>query len=118
MSAGQLSLTLDHPAAGIPVVPTGEHETSLRAAHELCKGGEAQNLEQLVFDAITERPRNDYELQRDLNLSGDTLRPRRWSLQKRGLVEDSGETRKAKRGQGKVWRITKGATWTAKRKTK
>jgi hypothetical protein len=111
MKKAQLSLGLEHPAAGVPVVPTGEHETSLRAAAELAQKGEHKSLECLVYDAIKERPRNDFELQRDLNLSGDTLRPRRWSLQKRGLVEDSGETRKAKRGQGKVWRVVEGKSY-------
>lgn len=112
MSVAQLTLGLEHPAAGTPVVPTGERETSLRAAHQLSANNEHRTLEQIVFDAIAAKPRNDFELQRDLDLSGDTLRPRRWSLQKRGLVEDSGETRKAKRGQAIVWRVTKGAVWS------
>lgn len=116
MSEAQLSLGLEHPAAGVPVVPTGEHETSLRAAHELSTKGEHKSLERIVFDAIAKEPRNDFELQRDLKLSGDTLRPRRWSLQKRGLVEDSGERRKAKRGMAIVWKIAEGATWTTRHK--
>ena len=111
MSKAQLSLGLDHPAAGIPVVPLGEHDTSLAAGVALARNGEHTSLERLVYDAIKEQPRNDFELQRDLNLGGDTLRPRRWSLQKRGLVEDSGETRRAKRGQAKVWRVVEGKTY-------
>ena len=111
MSQAQLALGLEHPAAGIPVVPTGRRETSLRAAHDLSSSGEHKCLERIVYDAIAAEPRNDYELQRDLDLAGDTLRPRRWSLQKRGLVEDSGRTRKAKRGQAIVWRVVEGQGW-------
>lgn len=116
VSEAQLTLGLEqpaapHPAAGVPIVPTGEHETSLRAAHQLSRSNEHKTLERIVFDAIQAEPRNDFELQRDLGLSGDTLRPRRWSLQRRGLVEDSGTTRKAKRGQAIVWCVTEGETW-------
>jgi hypothetical protein len=46
----------------------------------------------------------DTELQEELNMSGDTERPRRGELLKAGLIKDSGVTRKTKRGrEAIVW---------------
>lgn len=90
------------------MVPTGKNETSLRAAGAVSKSGRARSLERRVFDFIEkEKGATDEEGQRALGLSGDSYRPRRYSLVKRGLVEPTGTTRATTSGkQAQVWQVT------------
>ena len=110
MRAAQLSLGLEHPTAGIPLVPTGQHHTSALAALGVAKSGRARSLERQVFDALAARSSTDAELCELLGIDGNTCRPRRHSLVKRGLAEDSGHTRATSSGkQAIVWKVV--APW-------
>ena len=44
----------------------------------------------------------DCEIQRALKLSGDTQRPRRWELLRKGLIADSGRRRRTDNGKWAV----------------
>jgi len=66
-----------------------------------------------VLWALQDSPRADFELERDLGLPGNTLRPRRVKLLERGHIERDG-TRLSPRSQTQVsvWRVTvKGTEW-------
>jgi hypothetical protein len=106
VSGGQLDLELEHPTAGIPVVPYVGQDTSLEAAMSMSSTGQAKNLERQVFDLLRESPRTDEEICTQLGIGGNTGRPRRRSLVMRGLVEDSGDRRPTYSGRRAiVWRV-------------
>ncbi|NQV27747.1 MAG: hypothetical protein HQ518_25645 [Rhodopirellula sp.] len=44
----------------------------------------------------------DHEVQTELGLSGDSERPRRWSLERSGLIRDSGRKRKSPKGRDAI----------------
>ncbi len=106
MSEHQLDLELEHPTAGLPVVPYVDQETSLCAAHSVSSTGIAKNLERQVFDLIRAKPCTDEEICEGLSIEGNTARPRRRSLVVRGLVEDSGDRRPTHSGRRAiVWTV-------------
>ncbi len=41
----------------------------------------------------------DHEVQTELGMTGDSERPRRWSLHRAGLIRDSGQRRKSPAGR-------------------
>jgi hypothetical protein len=103
--SGQLALRLEHPAAGIPVVPSSNDETSLEAAVVVARTS-ARALERVVFDQLELGPKTDQELETLLGRPGNTVRPRRRSLVQRGLVEDSGLRRRTASGRKAiVWKV-------------
>lgn len=105
-SAQQLGLNLEHPAAGVPLVPFVDQDTSAQAAHSVSSTGAARNLERRVFDLIRARARTDEEICDELEIEGNTARPRRRSLVVRGLVQDSGERRPTHSGRKAiVWKV-------------
>lgn len=62
-------------------------------------------MERIVFEALKREPMTDLELIEVTGL-GQSARPRRIKLTERGLVEDSGTTRKTASGrQAVVWRV-------------
>lgn len=88
------------PPAGIPHSGT---DTSRAAARRISPLASA--LTARVFHFIASRADNgatDFEVQDGLGLSGDTERPRRWTLQKCGLVRDSGTRRKSPSGRAAI----------------
>lgn len=95
----QLDLALEHPAAGVPLVPFVDTDTSAQAAMSVSSTGVARNLERQVFDLIRSKPRTDEEICDKLGIEGNTARPRRRSLVVRGLVKDSGERRPTHSGR-------------------
>lgn len=92
-----------HPPSVVRV-PHSDTDTSLDAAIEQADSGRAAIREHIVLDAIKLRARTDDELAADLGWDGNSIRPRRWSLERRGLVRWSGEKRKTRSGRSaKVW---------------
>jgi hypothetical protein len=102
----QLGLRLEHPAAGLPVIPLGSQQTSADAGASVARSGRARALERQVFDALEAAPATDEELEARVDAGGNTIRPRRRSLVQRGLVEDSGLTRATRSGRRAiVWKV-------------
>lgn len=104
MNTGQLCLfDLGPPRAPDP--PAVAVETSKAAAEQIKP--DAATLRGIVLQLIVERAEHgatDEEIQRGLGLSGDTERPRRWELEKAGLVRDSGQRRRTSSGrEATVW---------------
>ena len=99
----QLSLfAQSHLAQPAPYVAA---ETSRAAS--LAIRPDASRLRQAVYAFLKGRGSagaTDVEIQQSLQLTGDTQRPRRWELQRAGLVIDSGERRKTPSGrEAIVW---------------
>jgi predicted ArsR family transcriptional regulator len=89
------------------LAPTAPHSwpaTSRDAAHSIAP--HLARLEQLVLDALGNAGGlTAQELEYVTGLAGNTVRPRLWELRKRGLVADSGQTRKTPSGRAAiVWR--------------
>ena len=84
--------------------PHQMHSPTSRAAAEAIMPSEG-SLEEAVYDCIVqagEHGMTDAEVQTRLGLDGSTQRPRRVRLVEKGLVKDSGETRKTKTGRHAV----------------
>lgn len=91
---------VDVPFVGIPHSGT---DTSRAAAREMSPLASTLNLR--VFRFIVDRSDDgatDFDIQAGLGLSGDTERPRRWTLQKCGLVKDSGARRDSPSGRAAI----------------
>ena len=86
-------------------LPHSGPDTSRAAAERICPVATAQAAR--VFHFIAQRGdegATDHEVQAELGMTGDSERPRRWSLQRSGLIRDSGQRRKSPRGrQAIVW---------------
>lgn len=81
-------------------LPHNGTTTSKAAAVSMLPAATAQAAR--VFHSIAvagEAGMTDHELQSDLAMSGDSERPRRWSLQRAGLIRDSGQRRKSPAGR-------------------
>lgn len=66
-----------------------------------------ERVYQYLVDA-QERGATDQEMQKALNMSGDTLRPTRGALLKSDLIYDSGKTRQNEKGNACiVWVVSK-----------
>ena len=77
--------------------------TSREAANRMFTSATAQTVRVLGFIACQGATgATDHEIQAALQLSGDTERPRRWSLLKWGLIRDSGLRRKSPAGRAAV----------------
>lgn len=77
-------------------VPNSGSDTSRQAAERIVPVASVQAVR--VFQAIAaagSEGRTDHELQTELGMTGDSERPRRWSLQRAGLIRDSGQRRKS-----------------------
>jgi hypothetical protein len=88
--------------------PTAGTDTSIRAAamvtkrHRAAPRGTSQ-IER-VLAAVRRRPQTDEELETDLALTGNSIRPRRRDLVTRGLIRDSGRRRPTRSGgEAIVW---------------
>lgn len=92
-------------------VPHSGSQTSRNAAERIAPVATAQAAR--VFHAIAAAGadgRTDHELQQLLGMTGDSERPRRWSLQRAGLIRDSGQRRKSPAGRAAiVWIATDAA---------
>lgn len=85
--------------------PFSDTDTSLEAAHKVVP--RAVTDERRVFEAIVTKPDTDEGLGERLRLPGNSLRPRRRSLEQKELVEHTGEYRETKAGRrAKVWGAT------------
>ena len=86
-------------------LPHSGSDTSREAAERMVAGASAQAAR--VFQFISkcgEEGATDHEIQSALAMTGDRERPRRWSLQRAGLIRDSGQRRKSPAGrQAIVW---------------
>lgn len=92
--------------------PAQQHSEPSKDAAEAIKA-KCPTLRQRVYDCLvlfTESAMGgltDAECQRILKIDPSTQRPRRIELVERGMVVDSGETRKTKSGRkATVWRST------------
>jgi hypothetical protein len=77
--------------------------TSVAAAEAIAPDVPA--LERRVLEWLRDRGEfggTDQEMQESLAMTPDTQRPRRWTLQKLGLVADSGRRRKTRTGRDAV----------------
>lgn len=91
----------------IPRVPYSDTDTSLEAAAKAVP--KAMPDEQRVLAALRECPDTDEGLGRRLNLEGNTVRPRRRSLELKGRVEHSGEYGVTAAGRrAKIWKVVDG----------
>jgi len=80
--------------------PHSGPDTSRAAAERIAPG--ASGLAVKVFGVIAARGDDgatDFEIQESLGMSGDTERPRRWELERDGLIHDSGRRRKSPSGR-------------------
>ena len=86
-------------------LPHSGTDTSREAAERMVPGASVQAAR--VFQFISKCGREgatDHEVQTELGMTGDSERPRRWSLQRAGLIRDSGQRRKSPAGrQAIVW---------------
>lgn len=79
-----------------------ESDTSLAAAASMVP--RAGTLRERVYKALLRRPMTDDEIGAELELGGNTVRPRRGELVKTGRVVDSGERRTTASGRAAtVW---------------
>lgn len=97
--------------AGPVGVPHSGTETSRQAAERITPAASAQAARVLVYIAQRgDAGATDHELQAALGMTGDSERPRRWSLQRAGLIRDSGQRRKSPAGRAAiVWVATDAA---------
>lgn len=107
----QLSLFDSSGAAAVSVPSVVSSETS-RAAAAAIRPAVSEIQRRIMLAVIGSADGlTDGELQRHLSLSGDTERPRRVDLVRRGFLADSGEKRESKPGSSRlavVW------AWTGK----
>jgi hypothetical protein len=102
---------LGTPGEGTPEpAPFQRHsETSLRAAGEITPY--LSNLQQRVYDMLLQcgpLGATDEDMQRFLNMNPSSQRPRRIELVAKGLVIDTGKTRKTRAGrQATVWKVNR-----------
>jgi len=89
-------------------LPHSGSDTSREAATRMVPAATAQAAR--VFHFIAERGKEgatDHEVQAALNMTGDSERPRRWSLHRAGLICDSGQRRQSPTGRKAiVWIAT------------
>jgi hypothetical protein len=91
-------MTAEHP-------PYQPHSETSRAAAESVRETAATSRAR-VLECLRAHPAGltDQEIQSELNMPGDTERPRRQELEQRGLVHKSGKTRATEKGrQADVW---------------
>lgn len=91
------------------VAPDSGPETSREAADRIAPLVPA--LTAVVFHFIAQRGESgatDFEVQAGLSMTGDSERPRRWELQRRGLVCDSGARRKSPSGRSAIVYVATG----------
>jgi hypothetical protein len=95
----------ERPPAKPVGLPHSGSDTSREAAERMMPAATAQAAR--VFHFIAERGKEgatDHEVQAELGMTGDSERPRRWSLHRAGLIRDSGLRRKSPAGrQAIVW---------------
>ena len=100
------------PSKPRPVgVPHNGTETSREAGERIAPVASAQAARVLVYIAGQgDDGATDHEVQTALGMTGDSERPRRWSLQRAGLIRDSGQRRKSPAGRAAiVWIATDAA---------
>lgn len=92
-------------------VPHNGSQTSRDAAERIAPVASAQAARVLVFIAQQgDDGATDHEVQNALGMTGDSERPRRWSLQRAGLIRDSGQRRQSPAGRAAiVWIATDAA---------
>ena len=89
------------------IIARNAQQTSIDAAHNAYPKSGTMRLN--IYEYIVRqglRGATDQEIQKNLQLSGDTVRPSRITLQKDGLVIESGDRRKNANGnECIVWQI-------------
>ena len=80
-------------------------ETSQAAAHAIDAGGNAATGRGRILAALVKHgPMTDGQIAEVTGMAGDTVRPRRGELFKRGLIRLTGEKRKTRAGRdAEVW---------------
>lgn len=87
--------------------PSSDNDTSLEAAAHVAKTGIAGRILRQVLVALVAEDATDQQLEERLNISGNTIRPRRSDLVERGLAEHTGLFRPSPSGRrSKVYRAT------------
>ena len=103
-TADSIEAEASTPGAVCPVgIPHSGTDTSRAAARRMSPLASAMTAR--VFRFIASRADHgatDFDTQAGLFLSGDTERPLRWTLQKCGLVKDSGTRRKSPSGRAAI----------------
>ena len=91
-------------------LPHSGSDTSRAAAERIVPVASVQAARVLqAIVAAGPDGRTDHELQAELNMTGDSERPRRWSLQNAGLIRDSGKRRRSPAGRKAiVWECVSG----------
>lgn len=90
----------------VAYTPYSDEDTSLEAAFRAVP--RANTDEHRVLDAILAKPDTDEGLGRRLKLAGNSLRPRRRSLEQKGLIEHNGAYAKTLSGRrAKIWQVTR-----------
>ena len=90
-------------------LPYQKHSPTSRAAAASIDN--AASLRARVYRLIEERESwgaTDIEIQNELNMDGNTERPRRRELQRAGKIKDSGRTRKTPSGRSAVVWVVNG----------
>ena len=84
-------------------LPHSGTDTSREAAQSMTLVAAANTARVLLFIADQgENGATDFEVQAALNMTGDSELPRRWELQRHGLVRDSGSRRKSPSGRNAI----------------
>ena len=84
-------------------VPYNGTDTSRAAAERITPVAITQAVQ--VFQFIAQcgvEGATDHEIQAALGLTGDSERPRRWSLERAGMIRDSGQRRKSPKGRDAI----------------
>ena len=88
------------PKPSRAAIPDSGTDTSRAAGEQITPVAMGQVAR--VFHLIAGRGdegATDHEIQAELGMTGDSERPRRWTLQRSGLVRDSGQRRKSPTGR-------------------
>lgn len=91
------------PKSSRAAIPDSGTDTSRAAAEQITPVAMGQAAQ--VYHFIAERGEDgatDHEIQAELGMTGDSERPRRWTLQRSGLVWDSGRRRKSPTGRAAI----------------
>ncbi len=94
----------DRPPDRRPVgLPHNGTTTSADAAESMLPAAIAQASRVYHFIAQQgDEGATDHEVQAELGLTGDSERPRRWALERNGLIRNSGRKRKSPKGRDAI----------------
>ena len=90
--------------ADFTTLPAQAHsDTSVEAAHSMVTA--AESIRSMVYEALAVRPMTDIELSEYLEMSENTVRPRRVELYHKGLVESIGKKKTPSNRMANIWGV-------------